>query len=225
MTAIVKYDKPELDTVGAAEQRAALVVIDDQTTYEMATELARTFKSRGDAIEAKRAQYVKPLNDLKAVIQADFVPVIEDYAAGVRLIKGKMAEYVAIEQRKQREAQAEADRVAREAAAAAEKAAKAAEKKGNVEVAEAIREIAAVSSPVFVAPTVTQSAGTSLRDKWTAEVVDFLALVQYVAAHPEYIGLLEANPSAVRKLAELLREKMNIPGLKAVKSSVVALRT
>jgi colicin import membrane protein len=40
---------------------------------------------------------------------------------------------------------------------------------------------------------VAEAEGMSSQTRWHADVVDLLALVRYVAQHPEWINLLEPN--------------------------------
>jgi hypothetical protein len=224
MGTLVQYDKPDLPAVGAATAKANIICIDDQTTYEMASDVVVRIKTRRGEIDAMRKSIVDPINKAKDAVQAIFNPVLADYDAAEKIVKTKMIAYVNEQEEIRRKAQAEADRVAREAAAKAEKEAAKLEKKGNVEAAEAIREIAAVTSAPVIAPLVTQVGGNSVRKVWKARVTDLPAFLAALANHPEYHGLVTFNQAAADKLVSATNGNLRIAGLETYQDSVVAIR-
>lgn len=108
---------------------------------------------------------------------------------------------------------------------------------GDVELASAIAEQAAEAPPPppepepvmpeLVEPTLPleqpKVAGVSVRKNYKARVTNMLELVKHVAAHPEFINLLELNQSSADKLAKSLEEKLSsvIPGLAAENAASV----
>ena len=224
MSTVVKYETPKLPPVGYATEMALRIVIDDQDTYEVASTAAKAAKARRDEIDAMRKTIVDPINAAKEAVQNIFNPVLKDYDNAISVIKIAMVTYVNEQAEIQRKAQAEADRVAREAAAAAEKAAAKLEKKGQVEAAEAIREIAAVAAAPVIAPLVTQVGGNSVRRVWKAKITDWVALVAFIAANPDYLNLISFNQSVADKLMAATEGKLRIGGLEAYQDSIVAIR-
>jgi hypothetical protein len=79
-----------------------------------------------------------------------------------------------------------------------------------------------ISTPVIEA--VRQTKGVSTRLVWKAEVSDKLAFVRYVAAHPEYIDLIDANMPAVNKIALALKGNCPLDGVRVFEESVIAAR-
>lgn len=100
-----------------------------------------------------------------------------------------------------------------------------AEERGDTAEAAAIMEEPIEAPVVIVAPQVAKVAGVSTRKTWGAEVHDLLELVKYVAAHPEWINLVEANGPALNKLAQSQHEALRIPGVRAVSTSTRATRS
>lgn len=111
-----------------------------------------------------------------------------------------------------------------------EAAAAAAEKAGDVETAEAMKQeigrhdapvlepellLPPIAPPIMVPEAPRAVAGASVRKNWKARVIDKMALVRFVAAHPEYENLLEVNQSAADKQAKSLEGRLAkaIPGL------------
>jgi hypothetical protein len=224
MNTVVKYDTPKLPVAGYATEMASRIIIDDQDTYEIGSIAAKAAKARRDEIEAMRKTIVDPINAAKDAVQKIFTPVIADYDNSISLIKSKMVTYVNEQAEIQRKTQAEADRLAREAAIAAEKAAAKLEKKGNIEMAAAVREVAAMAPAAVVAPMVTQVGGNSVRKVWKAKISNWVELVQFIAANPDYLNLISFNQGVADKLMAATDGKLKIGGLEAYQDSIVAIR-
>ena len=77
---------------------------------------------------------------------------------------------------------------------------------------------------VQVQPAVSTVAGVSKRTTWAAAVYDKLALIRYVAEHPEWVSLLDPNMPALNRLATTQREALAIPGVKPVSKVNHAVR-
>ncbi|WP_347467575.1 hypothetical protein [Burkholderia stagnalis] len=93
---------------------------------------------------------------------------------------------------------------------------------GAAEVATLQTTATLVTAPIAAAPRVT--AGVSTRKVWKAEVSDKLALIRYVAAHPEYVDLLDANMPAINKLALALKLNCPLDGVRVFQESSIAAR-
>ena len=91
-----------------------------------------------------------------------------------------------------------------------------AESEGDTQAAEAILSAPVVIATVSVAPAVAEVAGVSTTTRWSAEVTDKMALIKYVAAHPEWASLLDANAPNLNRLAVSVKSALSIPGVKAV---------
>lgn len=224
MNTVVKYDTPKLPDVGSATSHASRIVIDDQTTYEIASTAAKAAKARRDEIDGMRKSIVDPINAAKDAVQKVFNPVLADYDEAIRVIKTKMVTYVNEQAEIQRKAQAEVDRLAREAAEKAAKEAAKLEKKGKVEEAAAVREVAAMTTAAVVAPLVAQVGGNSVRKVWKCKITDWVALVKFVAENPDYLNLFSFNQSVADKLMAATEGKLKIAGLEAYQDSIVAIR-
>lgn len=88
--------------------------------------------------------------------------------------------------------------------------------------AAAILEAPVRVQAVAVAPMTPKVAGIAFRETWSANVTDFHALVKYVAANPQYLGLLQANSAALNGQARSLKGQLRIPGVEAVATRDVA---
>lgn len=84
-----------------------------------------------------------------------------------------------------------------------------------------------MTSQLVTAPVVTaapKTAGVSTRKVWKAEVSDKLALIRYVAEHPEYVDVLDVNMPAVNKLVLALKANCPLAGVRVFEDSVIAAR-
>jgi hypothetical protein len=204
--------------------QAMMLIVDDQVTYDIAIDTAKSFKNMWAVWEAKRKSYADPLNALKEQVQNDFMPILKGLTEAERITKNKALQYMAQQEEIRRKAQAELDRIAREAVIAAEKEAAKLQKAGKIEEAAAVRECAAVASAPVLAPAVTQSGGTGARKSWKGKVTDLAALVKCVAQHPEYINLIEIDQSALNKLAQATAGNLVLGGVEFYKDAVLAIR-
>lgn len=224
MTQVVEYQAPAFPIGNSFILQAQALIIDDQLTYDLAIDKAREFKVLAAEWETKRKSYADPINLLKSKIQDDFMPIINALKEAEAVAKRKAIKYVDDQAAAQRKAQAEADRVAREAAAAAERAAVKLEKKGDVEAAAAVREIAVLTPAAVIAPLVEQSGGTNVRKVWKAEVSDWVALVRFIAANPTYVSLLKFDEAAAARIAAATKGALKIDGVSFTQQSVIAIR-
>lgn len=136
----------------------------------------------------------------------------------------------------EREAKARAEeerlRKEAEAAVAAGDTAKAAKLESQAEAkadagqirAEELRSQAASvqAAPASIAPT--KVSGVVSKGKWKGRVTSKIKLVQFVAANPQYLGLLDENESAINKLAGALKNQMAIDGIEAYEERQIAAR-
>ena len=93
---------------------------------------------------------------------------------------------------------------------------------GAAEVATLQTTATLVTAPIAAAPRAT--AGVSTRKVWKAEISDKLALIRFVAEHPEYVDLLDANMPAVNKIALALKLNCPLAGVRVFEDNVIAAR-
>lgn len=132
-------------------------------------------------------------------------------------------------EKEQHEIARKAEEEARKAAAKAEEEQRLqdainAEEAGDTAEAEAILEEAPAPPVIHVPPRMAAVGGVSMRTLYSAEVVDLLALVRFVAENPQYINYLQHNGVALNQAAQSQREAMQIPGVKVVKTTSRAVR-
>jgi hypothetical protein len=223
--------------IGSYESAAQLLVVDSDEAYAASGELLLGIKD----LRKEIADFFEPLirkaheahRALTTARNEKELPLLRAEVA----IKGKLDAYhreqLRLRQeeadRQRREAEAE-ERARRDAEAAAMRAeAEALAKSDPVQAVDVLAAAEAIAeTPVFV-PTVAPAAlampkvvGISHKESWEAEVVDLMALVRHVAAHPEHESLLTPNLTALRQMAKSLKSRLSIPGVRAYDKGGVA---
>lgn len=208
------------------------------TIRDMRREIDATFDASISAAFAAHKAIV-------AAKKAHSVPVDD----AERIVKGKMGAYRQKQEdearERQRAAEAEARRIADDARKVAEAEARRVaeiaraeevarlkaegDKKAAAAAAKAAIYVPPVVMPPVVVPQVFQpapavAAGVSFREKWTANVIDLMALVRAVASGSAPLALLVADTSMLNKHATAYKDKSPIPGVAFYCEKVVAVR-
>lgn len=193
---------------------AEALEVDSPEMCQHAGALVKRLLERAKALEDKRFEFTRPLDELKAKFVAEFRPSIEALRTAADVVKRKALTYTAAEERRRREAQAAAEEAARKERERLAREAARLEAKGKVEQAEAKRELAATMPSVAVMPPVAAvRGGITYRDKWRGRVTDKAALVKCLAKRPEYLGLLDVNQGELDKLAGVLKLNLVLDGV------------
>lgn len=208
-------------------ERAKLVKISDQPSYDAATSL---LLDEIIPFRRKWADYWKPLTgaawDAYKKIQAKFKEGDAPAEAAEMQVKAEIRrwddEQIRIEQERQRKAQQEAEKTAEEERL---RAAIVAEEAGATEA-----EVSAiVDTPVAVVaervtPAYERTSGISRRENWKAKVTDLHALVKAAAKDKSLLAYLQANESALNARAKADRQTLNIPGVVPYNDAVISGR-
>ena len=229
------------------------MTIDSAETYGFAADELMAIKTRANTLEKQRTAITGPMNTALKAINDLFRGPAELLAQGERMLKGKMlawdqeqerlarierekAEAIAAAERKrlQEEAaarQAEADaqaEAARKASAAGDEQAAALAQAAADRANSQAQEAAITSQLVVAAPAVVaieKTKGISTSKKVDFEVVDLLALVKHIAAHPELINLIAADSVKVRAYVKGLGLACQLPGVRVFEERVLSART
>jgi hypothetical protein len=217
-----------LFTPGITALRSAEAFLKKQLTDYQGREQARIADARRKQQEAEAAARAKANQE----------------AAAARARAEELARQKEKEAREAEEQRAAAEAAGNAAAAraAAAKAAKLHEQaQAATEAGEAKAQAAQLSAVVPEAPPIAEAAkldGFSTRDNWTGELTpnttEETALEQIVAAiagvkadsfqRPDLLGVLLVDRKSINKLAKALKDKMKVPGFKAVNNPTAASR-
>ena len=213
-------------SIAPLEQKARAIEIVDQTTYDQACEVARS------AVEARKTikERLEPGKAAAHTAWKEWVGLENEMLGLVegaeKIAKGKLAKWDAEQERLRREEEA---RLAEEARKQEEDArlqeATAAEADGaSEEEVEAILDELAPQVAVTAPRTYRRGTGVTTRETWSGKVTHKPTLIQYVAKHPQFSHLFKIDQPALNNLARSQKDLLRIPGIKAVKSTSVAIR-
>lgn len=140
--------------------------------------------------------------------------------AAERHLKPLIATYLTEQERKRR---AEELRLKEEARKQEEETrlaeAEAAERDGHHEIASAIIDLPPTPPTVVLPPTTPKVQGISSREYWHAEVTDLRELCQAVVDGKVPMQAIQANETFLNNQARVMKDTLNYPGVRAVKST------
>ena len=91
----------------------------------------------------------------------------------------------------------------------------------DAEAAKLTAQVVVAATSSTVAPV---ASGTSVRKTWKGRCDDKAKLILFVTTHPEYLGLLDVNESALSQIAKAQKTNMKIDGCVAYEESSIASR-
>jgi len=163
---------------------------------EAAGEDLKLVKVRQKQLEEARTGITKPLWEAQRAVNALFKGPLETLEEAERIIKRGILDFQEVEETKTRTLAAAAAEGLRKEREGLEAQALRAEACGKVEKAEALRESAAlVPERMHIAPTAPKLSGVAARSTWRAEVIDKHVFIKYVAAHSEWLHLVDIDLS------------------------------
>lgn len=191
--------------------------IDSQLMAEMAADDLKKIKAYAKDVDEKRKSLTKPLDDVKKGIMDLFRPAVEYLEQAETTLKLGLKKYLDEEERKRRELEEAARKVAREQAARLEAEAKAAAAQGQAEQARALEQQAAmVPATVMVSSPAPKMSGISSTQVWKF-VIENEKLIPR-----EYLMVDEAK---IRKVVQALKAEANIPGVRVYDERQIGARS
>src|SRR3972149_4868118 len=98
--------------------------------------------------------------------------------------------------------------------------------KGKAEKAVESREQAELREAPVVISAAPKIGGVSTREIWKAEVTDKMAFLKYVVEkRPDLAALVQLDQGGLNAQARSLKDALDLPGIKAVKESIIAARS
>lgn len=204
----------KLDEKALAElAQAQAITISSNQEYEDAGNILKQVKNRQRELEAQQKGTTAPINEALKKVRELFRGPLDKLSQAEQIIKRGMADWYRKEQQRiadERRAAAEAAR--KEQERLARRAEKAAEKGQDDKAMELQMQAAHVAPPVVQAEA-PKAAGVAVRARWTAEVVDKMALIRAVAEGKASPDLLEPNTKEIGQRARALKSEFNVPGI------------
>jgi len=200
------------------------LTIDCPEMYAVAAEELTKLKGVVKFWDGERKTITAPLDAEKAAVMDAVRPVTDAAAEAERLIKAQIVAWDAKVRAERAEQQRIAEKAAADERARLEKEAAKAEKKGNVEQAQATRALA----EVVVAPPplaeVPKARGVNMVTDHSVTVENLGALLHFLADHPEYQYLVDVKLGELKKLASKQGAAFALPGCRVEQFQRVAAR-
>jgi hypothetical protein len=207
----------------AAPKYALTIRVNNQPTLDVANGFLKNVKTLIGKIDASFDPQIEQAHKLHKSLIAEkkkFTAPLED---AERIVKRTIAGYLAEEDRKRREAEAERARIETEAREEAERKLKAVEKaeaKGDIAKAEAIAQEAAntMAAKIDAAPVIPDApvaSGLSLRKVWKFRIIDAALLPR------EYLIPDEVK---IGRVIRALKDEAKIPGVSVYSEDDISSR-
>ena len=224
LPAVPQDDKQEIQhMVDLVEQYESFSVTNAEECQK-AADVLREAKNSVKALEDRRKAITQPLDTAKKSVMNLFRPATDALSRLEKILKPKIANYYAEEERKRKAAEAEAEARARKERERLEKRAEAARDKGDVEKAENLEVQAATTVATAPATTEAKATGVSVRKIWKAKVTDPVALCKEIAAGNIPPTVLDFKQAELNKIASTWQNNREFQGLTIYPENSVASR-
>lgn len=204
---------------------AQSLVIDSPTMYEVAADELKTIKGRYKQLEEQRKAITQPMDVAKKQVMELFKKPLEQLEQAEKILKASMLDYQQATARAAAKAQRKLDEAAAAERARMAEAAKTAEQTGDVGAAIAMQAAAEMVVAPTIQTTPAKVAGISTTIRWSAEVVSKADFLRHALANPELLDAVEISQPFLNKLAVAMKDKLNLPGIKAVATESISART
>lgn len=219
---MIQIVEPDITAISQDQLRMVQVaksfIVQDQASHAAALDFLQQVARMEKLGKALFAESKDSLNKAGKALRAAEAKLILPCTEARRIITyEKIAPFEAEERRK---AEAESCRLAEIARKQEEERLLAdaieAEQQGDKQAADQILAETVTAPVVRVEPQIATAKGVTTATVWHAEVTDKLALIRYVAEHPEWVNLLDPVMPALNSLARSQKDSLAIPGVKAV---------
>ncbi len=219
-------------TVSAFSNTLEAIEIEDETSLATVGDLVKFASIAKRKLDDKRKSLVDPLNKVVKDINALFKPTAEKIAALIAAAQTKMNEYANV-QRMIKEAEAQ---VIREEAAAEEREAKeladrllaaagedaAPTAAAVIEVAE--KNVAIAAKPAKIKVARGETSTVSMREDWTAHVLDLKLLALAVGEGKLPLDCIQASQSALNIVSRETKKNREEHGVKFFAKTTAIVR-
>ena len=220
-------------------ERARELQITNQDEHTIALVTIKSLRNQEKAIAAHFEPVRKAADAAKKEVLLARDTLVKPLVEARGILNNKAVTYAQEQEQIRLELQRKADEEARIAQEKADAEAKAAEDKRLAALEEAIEEedeekaeeiLEADPEPVEeivpekVESQVAEVQGASTRTTWSAEVIDELALAIYAASSRDRVSVIQPNMKELNKMAVAHKDKLDIPGVKAVPKTTVVTR-
>lgn len=205
----------------------AVMCLEERTPDQLAAaaELLKGIAALRNRIKEYHAPNIKRWYEGHKLAKKQEQEMLEPVEEAERLVKEKIADYRAWEREQARIATEAAAKLAREAAEADRAAQAEALRAEGMQSAAEILEQSRLVIPAPPPPAPVETKGVYTQVRWSAKIVDKLAVIRFVAENPQFSHLVEVSQKEANSLARAQQQNLLIPGLEAVATESTSVRT
>lgn len=211
-------------------ERAKALKVTDGTTYTSAAETLQAIKALRTRIGETFDPHIKRAHESHRALLREKQDAEAPLLEAESLIKRTLSDYQVEQERIRREEERRQQEEARKAeearrleeAASLEREAQATDDAALLDEAMAMLDAPMAPMPISLPRATPKVSGIVHRENWSARVTSLIALVRFVAAHPEHVNLLTANQTALNGLARSMKQNLKVDGVQAVNTPTVA---
>ncbi len=210
-------------TTETLPERARSIAITTAEEYKAAGEFLLEIKSLRKEIDSTFDPIIRKQHEAHAEAIAQKKKHDAPLAEAEALMKPKIAGYLQEEERKRRAEELRLQELERKRAEE-EQLHQAAilDEIGETEAANRLLDEKPEVIPVILPKQAPKVAGISMRETWSAQVFDLMALVKAVATGKAPVQCLSVNTVFLGQQARSMKAAMNYPGVKAVPDSSIS---
>jgi hypothetical protein len=203
------------------------ITIDSPLMYSEAAEELKAIKAKSKTLEDRRKAITTPLDAAKKSVMDLFRAPLAALEEAERIFKRKMITFDDEQRRRAAEEARQREEAALRERQRLEREAEEARASGDEATAAVLEHTADVvtAAPATIAPAAAQGIARTVR--WSAEVEDKEAFIRHCLT-PEgaqYLDALVVDMRPLNQLATALKERMNVPGIKAVSTAGISARS
>jgi len=198
------------------------ITVTDQGSLDIAGSKLKIVKSTLKNVDSVYRPILDRMNEQKNATMAEMRTYTEPLQKAEKLIKGAIGTFTEEQERKARVERLRLEKIAEDEAEDQRlRDAQALSDAGHEEEAEEALSTPVTTAAVHVAP-VAKTEGVSTRKKYTGEIVSLKALCVAIGKGEVPITLVKPNMTIIN---QMVRAKMEIPGVKVAVETVVAGRS
>ncbi|MCK5602617.1 hypothetical protein KAR91_12125 [Candidatus Pacearchaeota archaeon] len=219
--------KEAVDLSGQADKMLTVsrsVIITNLEQYQVGANQLKLVKAKTKEISESRLAITRPMDAAKAAVMNFFKKSLAFLAEAERTINGRMVEYVNKQEAERKAEEEKLRKLAEEEAKKKEEKARAAEENGNLTGAAVIRDEAPKTTTPTLASSAPKAVGAHVRETWSAEVTDKMALLKAVVLRQAPADLIDINTTRLNQMARAMKNDLKYPGVKAVSTKDIASR-
>lgn len=201
--------------------------VDSDMMYGEAAEELKTIKTKSKTLEERRKAITGPLDLAKKSVMDLFRAPLESLIEAEGILKRSMLTYSAEQDRIRREEQRKIDEANQREQERLQREAEEARQGGDEATAQVLEQTAEVmTAPAPLARAAPKASGIATVTRWSAEVENKIEFIKFCLTPDgeQYLDAVMVDMRPLNQMAVALKDKMKVPGIKAVSTAGLSAR-